>query len=202
MNIEKATQELHKGFALLNKSLFNNELPNTALTIQSQGRKQGILGWCTVGEVWTDRDGKHATYEINITAEHLNRTVDEIMCTLIHEMVHLDNAIKGIKDTSRGYTYHNKKFKQTAEDHGLVIGYDDRIGHSPSTLKPETVELIASFNLDAEAFNLARISAGGVTTTKGSSQSKWVCECGTAIRASKEINVICGDCETQFVREG
>ena len=39
---------------------------------------------------------------------------------MLHEMAHLYNLENGIKDTSRAGTYHNAKFKATAEEHGLI----------------------------------------------------------------------------------
>ena len=38
--------------------------------------------------------------------------------------------LNGIQDTSRGNTYHNKRFKEEAEKRGLLIDYDPKIGHS------------------------------------------------------------------------
>ena len=63
----------------------------------------------------------------------MSRPIENTIATLIHEMTHHYCAMAGIKDTSRGGTYHNKKFKQEAEKRGLIIGYDPRIGHSPTS---------------------------------------------------------------------
>lgn len=203
MNIQKASAELHKGFDKLNNALFGGKLPGAAITIQSQGRKKGVLGWCTVGEVWNDKDGNTKKYEINITAEYLNRPMNEVMETLLHEMIHLHNNVNGIKDTSRGYTYHNKRYKEQAEAHGLNVEHHDKIGWSLTSLKPETERLINGFGLDASAFEIARLHFGGAESGKGkgSSQTKWICGCGTAIRATKEIDVTCNECEQKFEKE-
>lgn len=109
-NINAATKELHVAFNLLNKQFFNNELPEPAITIQSSGKRLS-MGWCSSKEVWSDRHGKIRKYELNISAEYLNIEFMETMDTMLHEMVHLYNSVKGVQDTSRNGTYHNKKFK-------------------------------------------------------------------------------------------
>lgn len=39
---------------------------------------------------------------------------------MLHEMVHLYCREHGIKEVSRGGSYHNKRFKEIAEAHGLT----------------------------------------------------------------------------------
>ena len=57
-----------------------------------------------------------------------------------------------------------------------------------------------------EIWNVSRLPVEG--TTKGGSKKsinrsiKYVCPCcGTIIRATREVNVICGDCREAFERE-
>lgn len=52
-------------------------------------------------------------------AEYMRRSFEEICGTLLHEMAHLYNLINGIKDCNK--LYHNKKFKEAAEAHGLTV---------------------------------------------------------------------------------
>lgn len=108
-SIKVATDELHIAFELLNKTFFNDELPNLAITIQTSGKRKS-MGWCTTKEVWGDRDGKIKLYEINIAAEFLDLDFFETMDTLLHEMVHLYNITHDIQDCSRGGNYHNKMY--------------------------------------------------------------------------------------------
>ena len=96
-----------------------------------------------------------------------------------------------------------KKFKQTAEERGLIISFNDKIGWSISELNEETKELIDTFNLNKEAFTISRqaFQEEGKPKKK-SSMRKYVCpECGTSIRATKEVNVVCGDCDVPFLLE-
>ena len=88
------------------------------ITIQSRPKAYGYI---TCNEVWTDTDRSY--YEINITAEYLNRPIENVLATLQHEMVHLYCMVNGIQDTSKAGRYHNKNFKAEAEKRGLLIEY-------------------------------------------------------------------------------
>lgn len=203
-NIKIAVEELHKAFYLLNKHKFNEELTEPAILIQTSGKHKNAYGWCSVDKIWCDSEKKEHRHEITICAEYLNRPLYEMISTLLHEMVHLHNILNGVKDVSRGNTYHNKKFKQTAEAKGLIINFNEKIGWSISELNEETKSLIDTFNLSQEAFNIARRGEGieEGKTKKKSSMRKYTCpECGTSIRATKEVNVICGECDIPFILE-
>lgn len=117
-DIQRMTAELHTAFKLINKKYFNNELPLPAITIQSSGKRLS-MGWCTVNEVWRDKEGKVKMYEINLGAEYINVSFEETMDTLMHEMVHLYNLVKKVQDVSRNGTYHNKRFLERAVKSGF-----------------------------------------------------------------------------------
>lgn len=202
INIKVVIGELHKAFSYLNRDLFQGELPEPAILIQSRGKNKLTLGWCTVGKVWKNEATQEERYEINLVAEAMNRGLLPVMSTLLHEMVHLHNLEKGIKDTSREYTYHNKRFKEVAENHGLIIDHAEKIGWSVTKLQQQTIKLIYSYGLNEEAFNLGRKELGEseeAPKKKGKSK-KYICpECATIIRANREVNVICGDCNVKFI---
>lgn len=85
------------------------------ITVQS---KPGTYGHCTTSKVWKNKDSQQ--YEMNIAAEMLSVEIEEVLDTLIHEMVHLYCRENGIQEVSRGGKYHNGKFKALAEEKGLV----------------------------------------------------------------------------------
>ena len=79
--------------------------------------------------------------ELNISANYLRRDITEVVTTLIHECSHIWNMQKGIKDTSNGYIYHNKHFKQTAEELGKIkISRSEKYGWTISSPTEETVD--------------------------------------------------------------
>lgn len=159
--IDTAIAELHKGFLLLNNRMFQGALPTPAILVQNQGtRKRNILGWCTQEKIWADKEKTIQMFEINITAEYLNRPVTEIMGTMLHEMVHLYCNIHDIKDTSRAGTYHNKRFKEQAESFGMDVSFSKDVGWATTQLRPETEKIMEDLQLDTKAFRIKRFTWG------------------------------------------
>lgn len=222
--IDKLNSEFNRIFDLFNNQYFKGELEKPIIITQTNGKDKLSMGWCTTKKVWKDNARDEYYYEITICAEYLYRNIPEICATLLHEMVHLYNLQKNIKDTSRGNTYHNKKFKQSAEAAGLVIEYDKRIGWSVTKLPDSTKEFIEA-NVNPEVFTLTRArhrninptgeneeGPEGEDTEEGTgdgeeekpkhSTRKYICPgCNTIIRATKDVNVTCTDCNIPFVKQ-
>ena len=134
--------------------------------------------------------------------------------TLLHEMIHLFCATNNIKDTSRTGTYHNKNFKNECLKRGFYFS-DDKphktYGWAFPKITDETKELIKTFDINEEAFLIAR-KPPGVANEEESGQEKsestgrkksfkWICPgCTLIIRSTKEdINVMCGDCKEHLI---
>ncbi len=140
---------------------------------------------------------------------------------MLHEMAHLYNLTHGIEDVNNNGYYHNKKFKETAEAHGLHIEKHQTYGWTITTLTEETAAWIARQPelVDITASRLAFLKLGDpgkagdsddgeapkkVTVRGGRSTSrnrsiKYVClVCGTIIRATRQVNVKCEDCNVAF----
>ena len=221
--IDRLNAELNRLFDIFNDKYFNGDLEKPIIISQTNGKDKSTMGWCTTKKVWKDNSQNQFFYEITICAEYLFRNVTEICATLLHEMVHLYNLQKNIKDTSRSNTYHNKRFKQTAETCGLIIEYDKRIGWSITKLTDSAKEFIEA-NVNAEVFTLTRArhrdinnptnydeeeTPEGIDTEEGEEEEKpkhstrkYICpECNTIIRATKEVNVVCGDCKVPFIKK-
>lgn len=186
----KSMQEvLEDGFKVLNRVYFNNELPPVVISIMSSPRTNGHF---TIGKVWRAEESHFN--EINISAEHLSRPIENIMATMCHEMVHYYCQVKGIQDVSQGGRYHNKRFKEEAEKRGLSIGYAKYIGYSVTTPTEEFTAVIRDngivkpidINRDGEVYtNRGTVTGtGGVaggdgsTSKKKTSTRKYVCSGG------------------------
>lgn len=197
-SIQQVIERLEDLFSKFNDYLFGGELQKPVITV-SPDTKKGCYGWCTTYKAW-QRDGQEEEtgyYEINICADYLNRPFLEICETLIHEMVHLIQRQNDVKGTSRGGKYHNKRYKEAAEQHGLMVAKDEKYGWCRTTLAEETAAWIIA-KLNTDKFNLSRVN---LSTIKKPSKSarKYVCpSCGAIIRATKEVRVICADCEIEF----
>lgn len=206
-NIKLITSELHKAFHFLNGAFYNNKLPEPSILIQSKGNRKNVLGWCTVNKVWTDYSTNEKRYEITLVAEYLNKGMLAIICTLLHEMAHLYNLVNNIQDVSRSGTYHNKKFKQTAENGGLIIEHDKRLGWSLSKLQPRTINLIKNSDIKEEAFTIYKSNfeekekddEDDKEDEPKKKKMKYICNsCETIIVSDKELNVLCQDCNEVF----
>lgn len=201
-SLGSAIAALEDLFQQFNLKFFAGNLEAPVIAV-SPDTTSGAYGWCTTWKAWKSKDDESKDggfYEINMCAEHLTRPFEELCGTLLHEMVHLDNIAKEIKDTSRGGTYHNKKFKETAEQHGLIIDRDPKYGWTITHLNDETKAFVAT--LDGSAFQLFRQKQLRLKTSGSGSSRKYVCPCcGMIIRATKEVRVICGDCGVELELE-
>ncbi|GAB6483173.1 SprT-like domain-containing protein [Bacillus tropicus] len=215
-NIQFAIDELHVAFKKLNTAFFEGDLPEPAITIQSS-RKRRAMGWCSSKEVWSDKDGTIKKYELNISAEYLDHDFMETMDTMLHEMVHLYNAVNGIQDTSRNGTYHNKRFKSECEKRGFFFPEskpDKKYGWYLPRLTDDAKEKILQLEIKQEAFGIARRgfipdesveSEGELEEAVESRPSsfKWICpKCNLIVRSTKDdIFIICGECEERMIQE-
>ncbi len=193
MTISEIVAFLEDAYDVLNVKYFEGALPKAIITIQSSPRAYGHF---TPWDAWNEENTGYK--EINLGAETLNRPVENVIATLIHEMTHFYCHINNIKDTSRSGNYHNKKFKIEAEQRGLIIGYDSKIGYSPTTPSPELIEFIQE--QDWQGVDLARQGqltfSGGSNGRTKSNVRKYQCpECGCSVRATKTVNIACLDCD-------
>ncbi len=195
MTISKATYFLESAYSILNNDFFENALSkNTIITIQSSPKAYGHF---TTWEAWDK--GKESAYEINIGAETLNRDICETIGTLIHEMTHQYCKEHGIKDTTRSGTYHNKNFKLEAEKRLLSISFDKKIGWSITQATPDLKKYIIEKKW--KKIDIRRnYEFGSDTEKKKSSTRKYCCPCcGCSVRATKEVNIICEDCNEKML---
>lgn len=210
---------LEYGFEVLNRVYFNMELPPIVICIMSSKRTYGHY---TVNKEWRVDDDR--LHEINISAEHLDRPIENVMATLCHEMVHYYCALNGISDTSQNGRYHNGRFKAEAEARGLIITKAPGIGWSVTDPSPEFIEVIHANGIE-KPIDINRdgayaewggvVGPGGITVIgprgvdgldgggnkKKTSTRKYVCPCcGNSFRATKDLNVLCMDCCEQFIK--
>ena len=193
-----------KAFDHCNSSFFNSGLKRPVITIQ-QGAKARAYGWVSVAEVWHEIDGEQTAHELNISAEYLERDFVETVTTLMHEMVHLQNMADGVQDVARAGTRHNAKFASTASNHGME-GYKgedyDKIGWRVKLTEQTAETLIPALDFLQAEITISRTVDGEKKKAKKSSVIKYVCPiCGASCRATKEIFIMCMDCNENMVQE-
>lgn len=215
--LKNMQETLEYGFEVLNRVYFGGVLEPVVITIMSSPKTYGHF---TVGKVWEAEESHYN--EINISAEHLDRPIGNIMATLQHELIHFYCQLNGIADTSQNGRYHNKNFKREAEARGLVISYAKYIGYSVTEPSGEFIKVLESYGIE-KPLNINRGGAMGFTGIGGgsggdhgkggtdgkgvqagkkkTSTRKYQCPCcGNSFRATKEINVLCMDCNEPFVK--
>lgn len=217
--IRTTIENLESLFSIMNDEFYNSELETPIITVAPDERHR-CYGWCTTWKAW-NIVGEHERpgyYEINVCSDYLHRPMMDTAETMLHEMAHLYNLKHEIKDCSRAGTYHNKKYKETAEAHGLTVSQSQKNGYAITELNKEaTAFLQAVTNIKFEIVrynghqapdNKNDKSDNGQTEggeddkkKKKSSTRRYQCPtCGTIIRATKDVNVICADCMELMIK--
>lgn len=205
---------LEKIFRALNADLFDGVLEEPIITIQSTPKAYGHV---TVAKAWAVKDERR--HELNLGAETLKRPIEEVVATIVHEMVHLYNIQNGVQDCSRGGMYHNKRFKEEAERRLLHIEHHDKYGWTITSPTEALVEYILTKEwnevLINRGFEWTPTGAGGSKTgapsggvpgfvgKRPSSTRKYQCPCcKNSVRATKAVRISCMDCDMQMVVVG
>ena len=204
---------LERIFRLANSCWFNSELPEPIISIMASEKSYGHY---TKYDAWDVKgEGRR---EINISAGTLNnRPIENVVATMIHEMCHMyADVVLNVQDCSNRGIYHSKVFKQIAEAHGLVVTRSERYGWSHTEPSDALIEWILEAGIDEIKINRTepsgfyavggpKASNGGAESTKPkvdrSGTRRWTCpKCGTIIRSTREVRVICADCMELFVQ--
>src|SRR5271155_2223097 len=90
---------LDDAFAFFNKELFGGRLPACLITMQ---RSKSAYGYFA-GDRFGSKDGKEITNEIALIPSHFHeRSTEQSLSTLVHEMTHLEQHHFG-KTSRSGY---------------------------------------------------------------------------------------------------
>ncbi|WP_027123856.1 SprT-like domain-containing protein [Mycoplasmoides pirum] len=186
---------MNKCLEYLNKHVFDEQFKEVVFMIQGER----AIGLNTYGVYWPDKwKINDKTYsEISLTAEMLtNNDLNELLNTLIHEMIHFKANLLGIRDTDKSGKHHNKEFKKLGEEIGCVFGEKNKkIGYSNFKFNSELQQIVNNCikELELEKFigEFKRIRAPKQKTIK--KFFKYVCPaCNATIRATLGAEIICG----------
>ena len=160
------TDKLVEAFEFFNAEL-DTQLDNPVFTLIPNRGRQSYYGWYWQGR-W--KDGKKTLPEINITADTLKRSVEDICETIIHEMVHYKNNVLDIVDCNANQ-YHNKAFKKRAEEFGLKVERVQNKGYARTSLDEKAANLVKKYKSkyckdDKNPFHAYRIGAERVIVKK------------------------------------
>ena len=192
---------LSKMYDFFNEKLFCGELIKPVITINPD-EKNKAYGWITRDKLWKENENDEGMYEMNLSAQFLNRSVFEVAATLIHEMCHQFAKVNHFQDTTRSGSYHNKLFREIAENHGLIVEVNGGRGWSVTTLKKSTEQLLQSFIMDNPKIPVYRVMPIKPKRVRNVGLRKYVCpDCEVSVRATKAVNVVCGNCMKQMYEE-
>lgn len=209
--MSRAVSQLEHMYNSLNDDFWGGELPPVIVTVQS---KPGTYGHSSRAKVWQRKDD--SLFEINVAAEVLSFPIEETIDTLLHEMVHIYCRVNEIKEVSNGTAYHNKKFKGIAETHGLTCIYTGNKYGWNTTPGENLIEYAiesgwSEIQISRNTLQAIRIGAAGTSQTGAqvpgtpgtkapSSTRKLICpKCGQSVRATRKVNILCGDCMLQMI---
>ena len=209
MSISPIIYALEISFDYLNERFYEGKLKRPVIVV-AEGHKARAMGWFSCGEVWHDKDGNEHAHELNVAGDYLDRSFEEVATTLAHEMVHCYDVMEGIKDCARSGSRHNKNFKTSAEAHGMVwVAPTDeasqadykKVGYARVAFREDVKdEVLKALSPLQDALTLYRDKRQSKDRVKTGSQRqnviKYMCPCcGNSVRATKEVKIMCMDCD-------
>lgn len=211
-----AYEEFQTAYEHFNYHLFGGGLPNCLITMQRKSKSYGYFAGDRFGETALhgvgprDETGRvlpvRMTDEIALNPSHFQaRTTEEVLSTLVHEMVHLWQHHDGAKRPSNGY--HNKEWAVKMEEIGLVPSDTGAVGGK------KTGKAVSHFihhdgpfkavcaQLTAKGFTIPYVDLWGdekataLKKKKAASKTKYLCPgCDLNMWGKPDVVVLCGTC--------
>jgi predicted SprT family Zn-dependent metalloprotease len=196
------TQEEYKAFQraydYFNTELFGGSLPDALITLQ---RNANTYGYLAADRFAGRADANITTHELALNPDHFGRTDEDILSTLVHEMVHLWQHVHG---TPPRKSYHDKQWAAKMKEVGLHPSDTGQPG-GKETGQKMTHYIIAggpyaqgAARLKESGFELRWQSRTGddkERKAKAASKTKYTCpSCGQNAWAKPGATLICGEC--------
>lgn len=189
-------QMLHAVNAVIDKAReIHDGIPEVTVVLGASGKmRNGQKHGHFAPKAWESRHGEdldviEATRmgEVFLSGESLQRGAVATVGTILHELVHAYCHEQEIKDTSNGHRYHNKKFKEIANEFGLDIEQAKTIGWSVTSVPEATQETYADeIKALDEALVQYRVGNAELKITQPQKKFKMGCmECGDSVQVTK-----------------
>ncbi|OGH60510.1 MAG: hypothetical protein A2848_02390 [Candidatus Magasanikbacteria bacterium RIFCSPHIGHO2_01_FULL_50_8] len=199
------------------------DVPDAMILPGTKRHAPGALPGKFTGLLWqpsASTTGKRV-HEVIVIAEYLNRTAEEILGTLLHEATHAMNFKRGVRDCTRSH-YHNRRFKDAAEEIGLSVAQVVHYGFAITSVLPETTKRYATEIAELATVLMCRriettvetptpddgnvTPASAATPTaspeRGGRYKKASCKCPHNIRISRATlaatTIVCKKCGAPF----
>jgi predicted SprT family Zn-dependent metalloprotease len=205
---KKTYNDLTVAYDFFNERLFDGKLPPCLITMQRKAKAYGYFA----GSRFGTRDGKEVTDEIALNPSHFkDRSNEESLSTLVHEMVHLRQHHHG-KPSRSGY--HNKEWAVMMRQVGLIpsdTGAEggketgQNMSHYIERGGPFDVacrELVGKHGFEVAYVELWEEKAKRTRKKKAASKTKYTCPgCDVNAWAKPQISLVCGDCKEEMEAE-
>jgi predicted SprT family Zn-dependent metalloprotease len=203
LNPTKQTySEFQKAYDVFNRRLFKGKLPACLITLQ---RERAAYGYFS-GDRFESRNGE-TTDEIALNpVKFKTQPIEEVLSTLVHEMVHLWQHHFGKPGRGR---YHNREWAEKMEEVGLCPSHTGKPGGKKTgdhmsdyivkggRFDKVTAELLRQGYSVSWMDRFDRQRAGG----NRSNREKYTCrKCGLNAWARPGAKLMCGECKVGLRR--
>lgn len=194
-------------YDFFNRELFDNSLPLCLITIQ---RHKGAFGYFSGERFASVANPKEVTDEIALNpTQFATRKPDEVLSTLVHEMVHLWQHHYG-NPPRKGY--HDRQWAAKMHEIGLIPMANGELGGKETgqkvTHRIEANGRFASAVSKLLAENPAMLYHDRSNEnekerkTKSASKTKYTCPvCSLNAWAKPEVQLVCGTCQEPMEAE-
>ena len=190
---------LERAFDHFNKALFDERLTPVMFTLT---RKRGAHGYFWAEQFANKDEALGKTHEIALNPQSMDRSIEAVLSTLVHEMTHLEQQLYGAP--SKG-GHHNGAWAELmlrvglTPDNGKGGMTGRKVTHSIDAGGPFELALADLMPFDIPYFTKPRDKA---EKKRDISKVKHTCPCcGFKAWAKAGANLMCGDCNEHMVGE-
>ncbi len=186
-----------KAYDFFNKELFTGSLPPVLVTLQRHAKAYGFFS----PDRFIGRGDKEAVHELALNPDHFGRTDEQILSTLVHEMVHVWQQTHG---TAPRKSYHDRQWAAKMKEVGLQPSHTGEPGGKETGQKVSHYVIeggryaLAVAKLKATGFALrwqSRAPEDKERQKKAASKTKYTCpRCELNAWAKPGAVLICGEC--------
>ena len=197
---QRTYSSLTTAYDFFNRELFGDELPPCLITVQ---RHKGAYGYFSGERFVSVADPEEVTDEIALNPAHFaTRSPEEVLATLVHEMVHLWQHHFG-KQARR--SYHDRQWAAKMREVGLIPSDTGEPGGKETGQKmTHYIEQDGPFaracarllaEQPAMLYHDRASEDAGARRKKAASKTKYTCpSCELNAWAKPDVRLICGDC--------
>lgn len=189
---------LDEAYQFFNAQLFAGKLPGCLITLQRKAKAYGYFA----GNRFGSTDGGSVTDEIALNPSHFkNRTTEEVLSTLVHEMCHLWQHHYG-KPSRSGY--HNREWANKMREIGLIPSDTGQSGGKQTGqsmthyIEPGDLFERHCRALIETGYKLPFVELWGDAAArlrKAKNKTKFTClTCGASAWGKPDLKIVCGDC--------